>query len=476
MKKHRILYISLPILLLILSSCNKFLDLAPVSEIGENGFYTNQSEMEAGVIAIYDGLQAIPETEFAVTELRSDNGRTKTMEGSWAQFENMNVEPTNATVAEYWSSNYNTIFRANTVLDKLGNLEDGSAKTQYEGEAKFARALCHFNLVRAFGDVPIIDKVIGPQDKDYFARNPKSEVYDFIVSDLKDAIDKLPTRSGIAEGRATKGAAQTLLAKVYLELGDYASAKTLLDAVVASNDYGLMANYHDIFYSELNKEVIFAIQYINDNVNDSENFSYSMTWAGRAGGLNFPTMDLISLVYPDAVNGTSAVEVDPATVPDKRFGTLFYFEPKAGNRYECGKWRTDAASPENGGGTDWVVLRYGDVLLMRAEAIMAGSNSTTDPTALSDFNAIRTRAGLGTVTTLTKEMLLNERRIEMAFEDSRLYDLVRFGVADQVMSDYATLPTGDAGVNYKFTPTDLLLPIPQREMNLYDGMVQNPGY
>lgn len=475
MKNYRI-YLILSLLLLVLASCNKFLDLAPVSEIGENGFYTNQSELEAGVIAIYDGLQAIPETEFAVTEMRSDNGRTKTMEGTWAQFENMNVDPTNATVAEYWSANYNTIFRANTVLDKLGNLEDGSAKTQFEGEAKFARALCHFNLVRAFGDVPIIDKVIGPTDNDFFSRDAKSEVYDFIISDLKDAIAMLPTRSGIAEGRATKGASQTLLAKVYLELGDYANAKSMLDAVISSADYGLMANYHDIFYSELNKEVIFAIQYINDNVNDSENFSYSMTWAGRAGGLDFATMDLLSLVYPGAVNGTSAVEVDPATVPDKRFGTLFYFEPKAGNRYECGKWRTDAASPENGGGTDWVVLRYGDVLLMRAEAILAGGTSTSDATALADFNAIRTRAGLETVSTLTKQMLLDERRVEMAFENSRLYDLVRFGVADQVMSDYATLPTGDAGVNYKFTPNDLLLPIPQREMNLYDGMVQNPGY
>lgn len=469
-------YLSLIVLVLVFSSCNDYLDLAPVSEIGDNGFYTNKSEVEAGVIAIYDGLQAIMEVEFAVTELRSDNGRTKTMEGTWAQFENMNIAPTNATVADYWSTNYNTIFRANKVLENLVVLDGDASQAQFEGEAKFVRALCHFNLVRAFGDVPVIDQVVGPTDNDFFSRDPKSEVFSFIVDDLNDALAKLPTRSGIGEGRATKGAAQSLLAKVYLELGEYGSAKTLLDAVVSSSDYALMSNYNDIFYKELNKEVIFAIQYINDNANDSQNFSYSLTWAGRAGGLNYPTNDLMQLVYPESVNGTSQVEVDAANVQDKRFSTLFYFEPKANNRHECGKWRTDAASPENGGGTDWVLLRLGDVLLMRAEAILAGGTSTNDATALADFNAIRTRAGLPTVSTLTKQILLNERRVELAFENYRLYDLIRFGVAESVMSAYATLPTADAGVNYSFTSDDLLLPIPQRERNLYDGLTQNPGY
>ncbi len=475
MKNYRS-YISILLVLFVFSSCNDFLDLAPVSEIGENGFYQNESELDAGVIAIYDGLQQVPEVEFAVTDLRSDNGRTKTSEGAWAQFENMNVDPTNATVSEYWSYNYNAIFRANKVLENLGNIEDGAKKSQFEGEAKFVRALCHFNLVRNFGGVPVITQIVGPTDEAFFSRNSEAEVYDAIKADLIEAVSLLPGRSEIGEGRATVAAAQTLLAKVYLQLGEYGSAKSLLDAVISNPDYDLMGDYNDVFYVENNKEIIFNIQYINDNANDSQNFSYSMTWAGRAGGLNYPTLDLISLVYPGAVNGTSAVEVDPSTVPDKRFATLFYFEPKANNRYECGKWRTDAASPENGGGNDWIVLRYGDVLLMRAEAIMGGGSSTSDGTAVGDFNKIRTRAGLETVTSITKQMLLDERRIEMAFENYRLADLVRFGEAVNVMTAYATLPTGDAGVSYKFTSDDLLLPIPQREINLYDGLEQNPGY
>lgn len=469
-------YISILLVLFVFSACDDFLDLTPISEIGENGFYTNESELDAGVIAIYDGLQEIPEVEFAVTDLRSDNGRTKTSEGSWAQFENMNVDPTNATVSEYWSYNYNTIYRANKVLENLGVLEDGAKKSQFEGEAKFVRALCHFNLVRNFGGVPIIATIVGPTDEEYFSRDSEAEVYEAIVSDLTDAVSMLPNRSDIGEGRATVAAAQTLLAKVYLELGEYGSAKSLLDVVISNSEYGLMGDYNDIFYVENNKEVIFNIQYINDNVNDSQNFSYSMTWAGRAGGLNYPTNDLVAFVYPEAVNGTSQVEVDPSNVPDKRFATLFYFEPLANNRYECGKWRTDAASPEYGGGNDWIVLRYGDALLMRVEAIMAGGISTSDGTALGDFNKIRTRAGLATVTSITKQMLLDERRIEMAFENYRIADLVRFGEAVNVMSAYATLPTGDAGVSYKFTADDLFLPIPQRELNLYEGLDQNPGY
>lgn len=475
MKNYR-KYISILLVLFVFSACDDFLDLAPISEIGENGFYTNESELDAAVVAIYDGLQEIPEVEFAVTDLRSDNGRTKTSEGSWAQFENMNVDPTNATVSEYWSYNYNSIFRANKVLENIDVLEDGTKKSQFEGEAKFVRALCHFNLVRSFGDVPIITQIVQPTEDEFFSRDSKTEVYTQIKSDLTDAISMLPGRSDIGVGRATMAAAQTLLAKVYLELGEYGSAKSLLDAVVTNPNYGLMDSYNDVFYVENNKEIIFNIQYINDNANDSQNFSYSMTWAGRSGGLNYPTNDLVALVHADAVSGTSQVEVDAANVTDQRFSTLFHFEPLANNRYECGKWRTDAASPEEGGGNDWVVLRYGDVLLMRVEAIMAGGTSTADGTALGDFNKIRTRAGLDGVEAITKQMLLDERRVELAFENYRLADLARLGEAENVMSAFATLSTGDAGASYSFTVTDLLLPIPQRETNLYDGLTQNPGY
>jgi len=440
--------------LLVLSSCKKNLDLTPISEIGSSDFYANTEQVETGVYAIYDGLQAMVQTEYALTEMRSDNSKTRTSEGEGAQFESMNVDPSNSTVALYWSNNYNVIFRANTVLEHLDAVTNTAKKTQFEGEAKFVRALCHFNLVRAFGDVPLINKVVSTSEKEYFNRTPKADVFASIINDLKDAATKLPSRTGTSEGRATKGAANALLSKVYLTIGDYAAAKTALDAV-STSEYSLMPIYNDVFYKEQNKEIIFAVEFINDNATDSELFSIDFTSKGRATGLNFATRDLMSAVD---------------TAVDKRKSTLFYYE-KAISSWECGKYRSNSTNASNSG-NDWIVLRYSDVLLMQVEAIMAGGESTSDSTAVADFNAIRKRAGLPTVTKVTKNDLLKERRIEFAFENQRLYDLIRFGVADAVMGAFST--KGEPSFTY--SSTDLLLPVPQRERNLFPEMAQNPGY
>jgi hypothetical protein len=452
MKNHKIL-ITLFAGLLVLSSCEKSLDLAPISEIGSNNFYLNTEQVETGVYAIYDGMQTMIQTEYALTEMRSDNSKTRTSEGEGAQFESMNVDPANSTVALYWSNNYNVIFRANTVLTHLDVVTNAAKKTQFEGEAKFARAWCHFNLVRAFGDVPLINQIVGKNDKEFFVRTPKAEVYASIISDLKDAVTMLPARAATPEGRATKGAANAMLGKVYLTMHDYAAAKTALDAV-GTTEYSLLPAFNDVFYKEQNKETIFAVQFIKDVTTDSELFSIDFTSKGRATGLNFATNDLMSVV--DAA--------------DKRKSTLFYLET-AINRWECGKYLSNSVNLSLSG-NDWIVLRYADVLLMQVEAIMAGGTSTSDPAAVAAFNAIRTRAGMPTVSAVSKDDLILERRIELAFENQRLYDLIRFGVADQVMGTFAT--KGEPIFTY--SSTDLLLPIPQRERNLNPDMAQNPGY
>ena len=250
--------------IILLVSCEDFLNLAPESEISSSTFYRNDKEVESGVIAIYDGMQNYIQTEWPIAEMRSDNTHTRAQrsEGEWREFETMNVQVINSTVSKYWLDNYNVIFRANTVLANLDNVTTESLKVQFEGEAKFARALSHFNLVRAFGDVPVVDKVIKYTDTEYFGRDPQSEVYNLIVSDLTTAVANLPNRAGIAFGRATKGAAQAILAKVYLTLKDYSNAKTLLDGIISSGDYTLLPKYADVFYKERNNEIIFGVQYI----------------------------------------------------------------------------------------------------------------------------------------------------------------------------------------------------------------------
>ncbi len=426
------------------------LDLAPLSAIGDNGFYQTTEEVEGAVIAIYDGLQEVPLREFALSEMRSDNSRTKSSEGDWAQFQELAVQPTNLVVGSYWAANYNVIFRANRVIENLDAVTDASLRDQFEGEAKFARALCHFNLVRAYGDVPLLDKVIGPEESDYFSRVDASTVYAAIDSDLTDAMGKLP--SDMAFGRASKAAAQGILAKVKLTNGDYSGAQALCSSIIDGGNHSLMGDYHDVFYNEGNSEIIFAIPYIGDDANESQDFSFEMTAGGVVSGLNFYT-DEFALVVEEG---------------DKRDSTLFNY---ATIDADVGKFLTQSADARLCG-NDWIVLRHADVLLMYAEAIMAGGASTSSFDAVDAVNQVRERAGLSEIEgSLTEDMLLHERRVELAFENHRMYDLVRFGKAISVLGDFA------AANGYTFTATDLLLPIPQNEINVSNGaLTQNPGY
>ncbi|MEL6536325.1 MAG: RagB/SusD family nutrient uptake outer membrane protein [Bacteroidota bacterium] len=456
--KLKVYKYALPLVAVLgLASCSEDpLDLQPLSDIGGNGYYQNGDEVESGVVAIYDGLQQLPMREFALTEMRSDNTRTKSSEGDWAQFQDYNVAPTNVVISSYWADNYNVIFRANVVLANLDVVEDAGAAAQFEGEAKFARALAHFNLVRAYGDVPMVDRVIIQSDTDYFDRDPVATVMGQIEADLADAAGLLPGNSDMIYGRASQGAAQALLAKVHLTNGNYSAAQSLLETVINSGEYALEEDYADVFYSEGNDEVIFAIPYLNDDAVESQDFSFEMTAGGQASGLNYLTDDFKGFMdIADTERGATLVNpLDPN---------------------ETGKF-ISSSSDARLCGNDWIVLRLADVYLMHAEAILAGNNTTTDVDAITSYNATRERAGLTPLATdgsetLTKPLLMAERRVELAFENHRLYDLIRMGEASDVLNAFA------AAEGHNFTPTDLLLPIPQAEINVSGGaLTQNPGY
>lgn len=449
--------ITLALASVFLFSCKKDpLDLKPISEIGSNGFYTNSQEVEQATIAIYDGLQNVPIREFALTEMRSDNTRSKSMEGDWAQFESYTVVPTNQAITNYWSVNYNVVFRANRVLENLEVVPAGSLRNQLEGEAKFTRALAHYNLVNAYGDVPILDKTIDFEERDYFVRKPVDEVLAFIVSDLEDAAAFVPTKEFMTFGRATQGAAKALLAKVYLRTKNYAVAESLLSALIADPNYSLEPNYADVFYKEGNDEILFAIPYLNDDINESQDFSFEMTAGGVRSGLNYLTDDFISKMNPQDTARNAVLQNQLVPV-------------------EVGKFLTSSLNARLCG-NDWIVLRLADVYLMYAEAKMAGAQATQNLDAIDAFNAVRSRVNLEGVPTdgsgeITLDMLLNERRYELAFENHRFYDLVRTGQALTVLTEFAD------SEGYIFNSTDLILPIPQKEINVSGGyLTQNPGY
>ena len=464
--------------LTITISCDKdFLSPTPDAAVSSETYYQNEEQLMAGVINMYDAIQGVNvledsdpdknhaiQIEYYLTEMRSDNTRTKSSEGEAAQFEKFNVVTANGIVADYYGSFYNVIFRANTVLDHLDVATDAN-RGKIEGEAKFVRAYAHFNLVRLFGDIPLIDEIITPANKEkQFARVPKNQVYELIVSDLQNAIDNL---DNTYKNRASKAAAQALLAKVYLTMGtNYLEAQQLCEAVMVSG-YSLQPDFKDVFFNENNSEIIFAIGFIPDNSLDSQNFSAEwLNGVGRTSGVNYVTAEARAAL--DALGGNrTPFSYRQDSEQPTQYQVVKYL-PNGDATLGIPAVSIDARK----GGNDWIVLRYADVLLMHVEAIMAGGNSTTVQAALDSFQLIRNRAGLTTpVLSISKQDLLDERRVELAFENHRFFDLIRFNEAQNVLSAYSTAN------NYGFTSTDLLLPIPQREINLSNGvMSQNPGY
>jgi len=431
------------------SSCGKDdLELVPISSISEEQFFNNDSDILGAVIAIYDGLQIVPLREFTLTEMRSDNAKSNLGEGEFKQLETFEVQPTNSVVNDYWSANYNVIYRSNVVLKNIDVMADQAKKANYIGEAKFARALSHFNLVRAFGDVPVVDKVIGITDVSYFAKSPAAVAYELIESDLKEAVEYLPLKSATTFGRATKQAAQGILAKVYMTQHRYSEALPLLASLVADSQYSLSANYRDVFYVEKNNEILFAIPYTADSSTESQDFSYNMT---VAGGLNYVTTNFATFMNADPLDTRKNTNINQTTP------------------VQNGKWVNTAAAPRLSG-NDWIVLRLADVYLMYTEAIMGTATSTSDAQAILYYDKVRNRAFATPVTStvITKSQLLNQRRAELAYENQRLYDLIRFGEAETVLSAYS--------VTFQ-APKDLLLPIPQTQINVSSGiLVQNPLY
>lgn len=457
------------------SSCGEdYLSPELESLVNAEVFYSNELELEQGLVNIYDGAQGENTTssginrglqlEFYLTEMRSDNTRTKASEGEAAQFETYNVEATNGIVENYYSSFYNVIFRANIVLENLGVASEANA-AKFEAEAKFMRAYAYFKLVRLYGDIPLVTSVIEASDTDVsFTRVSTADIYNLIVSDLTTAVAGLDNSYTT---RASKAAAQALLAKVYLTQGtNYLAAQTLCEQVMMSG-YSLEPNFKDVFFSELNNEIIFAIGYEPDGV-DSQNHSSEMLNAvGRTSGVNYTTQDVRDAL--DALGGNRVpysyrVDLDQPT------------------QFQVVKWIPDgddvlgiaptSVDPTKAG-NDWIEIRYADVLLMHVEAIMAGGNDTSVQAALDSFEEVRLRAGLlgDADGTITKQELSDERRVELAFENKRLFDLMRFGDAQAVLSAFSSATGGS------FSATDLLLPIPQREINLSNGALsQNPGY
>lgn len=465
-------YITALVVFFTISSCEDYLSPEPTSAISGETFFATEADFDLAIQNMYDGIAGINSTspndnhgiqvEFYVTEMRSDNTRTKSSEGEAAQFESYTLAPTNGIIDDYYRSFYDVIFRANTVLDNLDAISNSQA---YEAEAKFVRAYAYFNLVRLYGDVPLIDQVIGISNTEtQFTRVATATIYELIVDDLNTAILGL---NNAYKNRASKAAAQALLAKVYLTLGtNYTQAQTLCEAVMGSG-FMLEPNFKDVFFNELNDEIIFAISYDGDSSLDSQNFSAEwLNAVGRTSGVNYVTQDAIAAL--DAFGGDRTLYSYRIDSGQPTQNQVVKYIPNGDDALGI----VPTSSNPTLAGNDWIILRYADVLLMHVEAIMAGGASTSEGAAISSFSLVKERAGFtDLISSISKQDLLTERRVELAFENHRLFDLLRFGEAQNVLSEFSDVN------DYSFDASDLLLPIPQREINLSLGVLgQNPGY
>ena len=459
--------------LLGLFSCEDELDIVPITEKAATNFFSNEQEMESAIIGVYAQLQnnglfgldliGVGEisAEDAFEEIAANDG------GRFGQLDDFSTNAGNDLVADIWRESYEGIQRTNVVLNRIEAIEFESAslKTNRIGEMKFVRALLYYNLVRLYGDVPlVVEETESPFDFFGQGRTSSGEVFAQIVSDLTDAIQELPTAK--APGRPAVGAAQALLADVQLTQDNFSGALANLEAVVNSGEYELMPTTAEIFgvANEGNPEILFEVQYASGfNADGSDEgssagsqFRPSGTTA-NAKGHNLPTQAFIDSFEAGDTRLNDYVAVDTEANP-------FYFVTK----YEV------SATGADDGGTDHIIIRFADVILNYAEALNENGQTAE---AIVQLNLIRTRAGLGITTASSqadvRAAIRQERRFEFIGEGKRWFDLKRYGTAVSVMNAFFA----NAGANVTIDENNLLLPIPQSQIDTDpDFMTQNPGY
>lgn len=487
MKKITTLYLLVMTMVLSLtfSGCEKFLDKNPQGVLTQNTFPVSASDALLATNAAYATLRngGYNSGTFPILDIMSDDARKGSNPGDGAStigpYDNFTYTTTGGELSSWWSSLYEGIKRTNVVIVKVPDITmDVALQNRYIGEAKFLRALFYFDLVRAWGDVPIVTE-LSPSLT--IPRSPKEDVYALITNDLLFAIDNLTERDdlpAIDAGRATKAAARGLLARVYLFRGDFVNAEKYAMDVINSQKYGLEPVFTDAnsVAGEHGVESVFEIGAVAAEAEPGNQFANVQGVRGtpnRGWGFNRPSENLRnSFETGDTrVKGTIidlGDVIDGVTIAGDG-GTLDVTKDDQGNiiERECynRKVWTPGSDVASQFGHNRRLIRYADVLLMAAEAL----NENDKPgDALIYLNKVRERAREGNAAILPditvteksalRAIILNERRHELAMEGHRFWDLVRTGKAAEVLG-----PLGFQSGKHE------LFPVPQAEIDLSQG-------
>ena len=483
------MYLGLASLLVVPSACNEsFLDTDPQGKEAGSVFWQNGDDATKAVNAMYANLRGWNNIAFAPIAIESI-GSDETEKGSSASdatffndYDTFTVGSGDGQLGGFWEGQYQNINYANQVLGNIPAISmDETLKARYIAEAKFIRAYSYFRLVRAFGDIPL--RLALPVDASEYnlPRTAKTEVYAAIEKDLTDAAAALPQAYGSADlGRITKGAALTLHAKVSMYQQKWQQVFDLTNQVIASGQYSLFNNFEQLFRikNENVAESIFEIQNeLITSISGASGSQYSQVQGVRGStgggwGFNVPTQVLADAFETGDPRRDGTIIFRGETTPDGDAIPAVGDNPMY-NQKSYVPFKLFNTAFNEGAQQNVRILRFAEVLLMNAEAANEIGNSTQ---ALASLEKVRARArGTSTtilpkVTTTDKTALRNaiwhERRVELAMEYDRYFDVIRQGRGTEVFG-----PKGwKAGKNEVW-------PIPQNEIDLSAGLLtQNPGY
>jgi len=488
--------ISVVLAVVLLASCEDFLNMRPEGTIPSTGLdYSKSENIFLPVSAAYANLRnysahVFPYIgAFEITSDNADKGSSPEDNPPMKEMDDLDYDKTNGLINSLWVGYFDIVSGANHAIgqmplfvEALNLASDDLYALQCQGEAKTIRAYAYFNLTRLYGRVPIIDQTLTAEQLAAVPQSTTAELYEFIEKDLKEAIDVLPasyTREWA--GRITKYTAMAIKAKVHLYQEEWDSVASLTDRIISSGKFGLLVNFREVFSidGENSRESLFEIQSstLRKTTGDQTYLEYAFvqgprgnTPSGMQGwGFCTPSQNLI-----DFYTGRSET-VRPAT-------TLLYrgtvtpegdsIKVACSNPVYNGKVYTPSIYNlwnYNGYGFDYNIriIRYSDILLMYAEALTRGATVTTHSGLSADdaVNLVRFRAGLTDLSGVTLEQIWDERRAELALEEDRFLDLIRTGQA------------GTALASKGFTANKHeLFPIPAAQMALNTNLTQNNGY
>jgi hypothetical protein len=473
---------------LLTMSCSKeFIRINPISTVSIDVLYKTDKDFADALVGVY----AVYQTEYAnmwqYGDVRGDDTRSGLVSNlALSDLDKFILNNDAAVILSSWQNLYNIINRANNILVNIAKSDPAVVKNknQYTGEAEFLRALAYFNLVRIFGDVPLITANLSIDDSYKSGREKVDNIYDqLIIKDLLDATKKLPVKYSAADiGKATQGAAKSLLGKVYLTRKDFVNAEATLNNVTTLG-YSLLKNFNDLFdytKDEHHSEYIFDIEYEQGLGNEGSTFTTQFSVSFQGAGVIANYMATAYGLPPAGGNdqGCPADALFAAFDPNdlrkditvaKGFTYNGVYTPisTTGIGSFTKKYMTPMIKA-NDSRANWKVIRYADVLLMYAEALNE-NGKTTD--ALTYLNQVRARAGLPGFTNIskddTREKIYQERRFELYLEGHRWFDLVRTGRALAVCQSLG------------MKPYMTLFHIPQTQIEIINNPAifpQNPGY